>query len=453
MPRLTRLLLPLLCACALAACKKESPKAAAPDAATGRSTPGKPGKGLDIPPPEDVAAIPADAQKSASGLAWKVLQAPQKADEHPEEQDKVQINFTGWTTDGKAFTSSRGKPALVPVKRFPGWTEALELMAPGEKRRIWIPESLAYQGKKGAPAGMLVFEIELLSITRGPKPLPPPEDVAAIPATATVTKSGLAYRVLKPGTGKDKPKAQSYVQVNYTGWTTDGKMFDSSVTRNRPAAFPLTGVVAGWTEGLQLMTVGEQVRLWVPENLAYAGKPGFPAGMLVFDVELVDFVTIETPPDIAKTPADAQKSPSGLAWKVLKKGTAGPSPTRTSQVKVNYTMWDKDGKLFDSSVGRFQPTQSVIANLPAGWAEALTTMVPGEKRRLWLTEELARRGTRTVGPPGPRTCDVELIEILPDRPITPPAGKVVPGAPGVPGVAPITPGAVPPKPIKPGPTG
>ncbi|MBC8071127.1 MAG: FKBP-type peptidyl-prolyl cis-trans isomerase, partial [Deltaproteobacteria bacterium] len=65
--------------------------------------------------------------------------------------------------------------------------------------------------------------------------------------------------------------------------------FDSSITRNRPASFPLGNVIKGWTEGLQLMTVGEKTRFWIPEPLAYQGKPGKPAGMLVFDVELISF--------------------------------------------------------------------------------------------------------------------------------------------------------------------
>ena len=64
-------------------------------------------------------------------------------------------------------------------------------------------------------------------------------------------------------------------------------MFDSSVARGEPVEFPLNGVIAGWTEGLQLMVVHDKARFWIPEQLAYRGKPGRPAGMLVFDVELL----------------------------------------------------------------------------------------------------------------------------------------------------------------------
>ena len=87
------------------------------------------------------------------------------------------------------------------------------------------------------------------------------------------TESGLAYKVLTPGSGTEQPTADSSVEVHYTGWTTDGKMFDSSVERGKTASFPLSGVIAGWTEGLQLMKVGEKTRFWIPEELAYKGQP------------------------------------------------------------------------------------------------------------------------------------------------------------------------------------
>ncbi len=117
--------------------------------------------------------------------------------------------------------------------------------------------------------------------------IPAPPDVAAPPTDAKKTASGLASKVLKTGTGTTHPKATDMVEVHYTGWTTDGKMFDSSIKRGRTATFPLNRVIAGWTEGLQLMVAGEKRRFWIPEALAYQGRPGAPQGMLIFDVELV----------------------------------------------------------------------------------------------------------------------------------------------------------------------
>ena len=248
-------------------------------AAASAQTPPAP---TSIPAPSNVAAAPADAVKTASGLASKVL-APGTGKDRPAKDDVVTIHYTGWKTDGTMFDSSvaRGKPASFPVARvIAGFSEGLQLMVPGEKRRLWIPEALAYKGAR-EPKGMLVFDIELIDI-----PTRAPADVKAAPADAKKTASGLAYKSLKQGTGGRHPKASNQVTVHYTGWTTDGKMFDSSVVRGEPATFALDGVIPGWTEGLQLMYEGEKTRFWIPEGLAYKGKSA-PYGMLVFDVELI----------------------------------------------------------------------------------------------------------------------------------------------------------------------
>jgi FKBP-type peptidyl-prolyl cis-trans isomerase len=249
-----------------------------------------------LPAPPDVAAAPADATKEASGLASKVL-TPGTGTDHPAATDRVKVNYTGWTASGRMFDSSvvRGQPATFPLNNvIAGWTEGLKLMVVGEKRRLWIPAALAYgdHARPGAPTGDLVFDVELLDVIPAPKPPTVPEDVKAVPATAKKTPSGLAFRVLTPGTGTVHPAATSNVVVNYSGWTTDGNMFDSSILRGQPARFPLNGVIKGWTEGVQLMTKGEKARFWIPGALAYGDKParpGAPAGTLVFDIELIDF--------------------------------------------------------------------------------------------------------------------------------------------------------------------
>lgn len=116
--------------------------------------------------------------------------------------------------------------------------------------------------------------------------LPAPPDVAGPPAESIRTPSGLSTRVLRPGSGRRHPRATDTVVVHYTGWTTDGKMFDSSVPGGEPSEFRLDGVIPGWTEGVQMMVEGEQRRLWIPEQLAYRGRD--PKGMLVFDIELLE---------------------------------------------------------------------------------------------------------------------------------------------------------------------
>ena len=134
-----------------------------------------------------------------------------------------------------------------------------------------------------------------------------PSDVQAPPADAHKTASGLASKVLQAGTGDTKPAAADTVTVHYSGWTTDGKLFDSSVKRGQPTSFPLNGVIPGWTEGLQLMVIGEKRRFWIPGKLAYGDTAmgGRPSGMLVFDVELLGIKAAPKPPSVPEDVAAA----------------------------------------------------------------------------------------------------------------------------------------------------
>jgi peptidylprolyl isomerase len=252
-----------------------------------------------------------------------------------------------------------------------------------------------------------------------PNSIPAPDDVGAPAADARKTPSGLALKVLTPGKGKDHPGPDDKVTVHYTGWTTDGKMFDSSVARGEPASFRVSGVIKGWTEGLQLMTTGEKARLWIPGKLAYGdnpGQPGMPAGMLVFDVELIDFTAAPKPPtvptDVKAPPATAKKTASGLAYRVLQKGKGTRHPTATDHVKVHYSGWTTDGKMFDSSVTRGEPASFGLDGVIKGWTEGVQLMVEGEKTRFWIPAELAYGSSPRPGAPsGPLTFDIELLAI------------------------------------------
>ncbi len=112
-------------------------------------------------------------------------------------------------------------------------------------------------------------------------------------AEVTVTDSGLQYEVLVEGNG-EIPTSDKQVRVHYHGMLTDGTVFDSSVSRGQPAEFPVTGVIAGWVEALQMMPVGSKWKLYIPQNLAYgergAGAAIPPYAALVFEVELLDIL-------------------------------------------------------------------------------------------------------------------------------------------------------------------
>lgn len=109
----------------------------------------------------------------------------------------------------------------------------------------------------------------------------------------TVTESGLQYEVLVEGNG-EIPTSDKQVRVHYHGMLTDGSVFDSSVTRGQPAEFPVTGVIKGWVEALQMMPVGSKWKLYIPQDLAYgergAGASIPPFAALVFEVELLDIL-------------------------------------------------------------------------------------------------------------------------------------------------------------------
>ena len=252
----------------------------APDAAAAQTP--------DFTAPPDLESPPPDAIRSSTGLISRVV-TPGSGTGKPEGTDIVTVHYTGWSSDGGMFDSShsRGTPSTFPLDRvMAGWRECVQLMTVKEKRRCWVPQELAYKGAAGRPTGTVVFDIELLDARRSP--LIPPPDVEGPPEDAKRTASGLAYQVLRPGTGTERPRAWSRVTVHYTGWTTDGKMFDISVARGAPTTFALDeGLIRGWVEGMQLMVVGEVTRFWIPEALAYKGEAGNPRGMLVFDIELL----------------------------------------------------------------------------------------------------------------------------------------------------------------------
>ena len=143
--------------------------------------------------------------------------------------------------------------------------------------------------------------------------------------------SGLQYKILTPGTGP-KPTASDSVVCNYKGTLINGSEFDSSYKRGEPATFPVTGVIKGWTEALQLMPVGSKWQLFIPPDLAYGprGTPGGPIGpnaTLIFEVELISIKEKNPLPDKVPAPAAApEKSPAGGA-------TSSPTPAASPTPK------------------------------------------------------------------------------------------------------------------------
>ncbi|MGZ8710358.1 MAG: FKBP-type peptidyl-prolyl cis-trans isomerase [Thermoanaerobaculia bacterium] len=235
-------------------------------------------------PPADLTSPPADAERADNGLITKRL-SEGTGTVKPAEDGLLRLRYTVWKSDGTLVQHvAAPQTVFLPVaKMIPGWGQAAQQMVVGETRRAWIPREL--NGGKVDQA--LVIDTDLVELVEAPVT---PTDVSAPPADATITESGLAYKVLRPGTGTEHPKRRSTVEVHYSGWTTDGRMFDSSVLRGQTTQFPLDAVIKGWTEGLQLMVEGEKTRFWIPAKLAYGNDKTKPQGMLVFDVELVKII-------------------------------------------------------------------------------------------------------------------------------------------------------------------
>jgi FKBP-type peptidyl-prolyl cis-trans isomerase len=259
--------------------------------------------GLCAAAPPDVATPPADAVRTNSGIAMSVLQTGSGTD-HPSGDDCVVVRFTAWTRDGALFSTSglHGETSTQCLAAaIPGIAEALTAMTPGEKRRVWVPAELAFSahvahhGNKMLhaddlpPKVDLTFDVELVRVLKAAET---PLDLKAPPRGAFRTSSGIAILVLQPGAGTKHPSPGSRVTLNYTGWTAEGTLFESTVTSGRTAIFFMGTTLAGWREGLQYMVAGEKARFWIPAALAYGDHPAdkmVPAGDLVYDIELVDF--------------------------------------------------------------------------------------------------------------------------------------------------------------------
>jgi len=368
--------------------------------------------------PTDVKAAPQDAEKSPSGLASKVL-SKGKGSEHPSAADTVTVHYSGWTTDGNLFDSSvkRGEPTSFPLNGvIKGWTEGVQLMVEGEKRRFWIPAGLAYGENPGGgrPGGLLVFDIELISIKKAPKP---PELKA--PEGAQKTTSGVSIKVTAKGTGSKSPKSEATAKVNITLWSAEGEMLDNTAQNGGPVDIPLDKLrLGGLSDAIKTMVDGEKKLAWIPADIAFGENPppNAPAGGLVAELELISFKEGVPPPqvptDVSAAPADAKKSASGLASKVLAKGTGSAHPKATDTVTVHYSGWTPDGKLFDSSVTRGEPTSFGLNQVISGWTEGVQLMVIGEKRRFWIPAALAYGENPGGGRPGGMLVfDIELIKI------------------------------------------
>jgi FKBP-type peptidyl-prolyl cis-trans isomerase len=408
-------------------------------------TPGATGPGAKPPgrppleqvaPPFDVKTPPADAVKTASGLAYKVITSVADGAK-PGKNDTVMVNYVGWKQpSGETFvnTKQHGRPAPMALPQSPpGMAEALQLLKKGEKAMLWIPAAIAYRTPPKAAAEGMAFEVEIVDIQAAPAV---PADVGAPPASAHKTKSGIAYIEVKPGSG-DKLRSFDNAVFNFSSWDASGLMLESTEMRKRSVTMPPFRQPAPMEEVLTLMSAGQRLRVWFPPT-ALPKPPTAAEGMLTYEIELAEIKKQNPPPavpkDVAAPPAKSEKTEKGVSYAVLKKGKGSPHPAATDVVRVHYTGWTTDGRMFDSSVVRGEPTEFPLNGVIAGWTDGLQKMSPGDSFRFWIPQELAYKGAPGK-PQGMLVFDVELLEIKPPPPAGTPAPGRPHGGPGGPGMS------------------
>ncbi|MEM6535199.1 MAG: FKBP-type peptidyl-prolyl cis-trans isomerase [Pseudomonadota bacterium] len=258
------------------------------------------------------------------------------------------------------------------------------------------------------------------------------------------TPSGLQYRVLKRSTEDgESPTAQDTVVAMYEGRLNDGTLFDGTYepgpdgmyTGGRTATFPLGRVIPGWTEGLQLMSEGDEFVFYVPSALGYGdnprpGGPIKPGDDLIFRVGLREVKRGPQPRPIDEaawatyTPWDSEadgivKTESGLEYIVLESGDeAGVSPIESDQVVVFYEgRFSDTGEVFDSAFKRGEPELFPANGVIPGWVEALSLMKPGDRWLVHIPSDLAygATGYGAIPPNADLDFEVELMDIVPTR--------------------------------------
>ena len=246
-----------------------------------------------LPPPKPLAAPPANAVETASGMSYVVLKPAADAT-RLASGPFVEFTADTWSADGVTRANSKESgPQLALVQRLareqPGLARAILTSPVGETRRWWFQADRLKPGYAGMPDLPHVVDLTVLG---NKDPLQTPTDLTAPPADALRTPSGIFYRVLRKGPGGPSPTLASTVEIHYSGWTSYGRLFDSSVQRDVRAVFPLDKLILGWQEGVPLMSRGDTFRFWIPGSLGYdnaPASPNAPRGTLVFDITLYDF--------------------------------------------------------------------------------------------------------------------------------------------------------------------
>ncbi|MBN8697396.1 MAG: FKBP-type peptidyl-prolyl cis-trans isomerase [Bacteroidetes bacterium] len=359
--------------------------------------------------------------KTASGLEYTITEKGNG--KRPQIGDKVKVHYTGKLLNDTVFDSSvkRGQPfefKLGAGQVIKGWDEAFQLLDVGDKATIKLPADIAYGNRAMGsipPNSTLIFDVELIDFKEGVRPWD------AKGKDTITTASGLKYIIIKENKAGEQVKAGAQATVHYSGYFKDGKMFDSSVERGQPFKVKVGKgqVIKGWDEGLALLRKGEKAKLFIPYQLGY-GEQGYgpiPAkAELIFDVEIVDVQEAMVPVLYDVSKLEAKKTASGLSYYEVKRSGSTVKAEAGKTVKVHYSGYLADGKMFDSSIERGEPIEFPLGQgmVIPGWEEGIALMNVGDKLRLVIPYYLAygEQGREPIIPAkADLTFDVELVDV------------------------------------------
>ncbi len=301
-----------------------------------------------------------------SGLKFKLF-AIHKKEPKADSNDFVSVNYVGKLADGTVFDESYSRKMPISFKLgqsrvIKGWEEGLKYLHQGDSALFIIPPELGYGARNmgNIPANStLYFTVKMEQIKKAQKPF----DVKGLDTVKLA--DGLEYIRVAKGKGK-KIEEGDKAFVQYTGYFTDGRKFDSSHDDGRSAFDFIIGrhrVIQGWEKGIVGMKKGEKRRLLIPYKLAYGENgrsPIPPKADLIFDIELEKFEKIDYP-HYKLDGKDTITLPSGLKYIVID-STTGIRPLPYDTVTIQYVArLQKDNKIFDSSYDRGDSLQFVIA--------------------------------------------------------------------------------------------
>lgn len=358
--------------------------------------------------------------KTTSGLEYTITEKGNG--KKPKKGDKISVHYTGKFTNDTVFDSSlkRGVPydlRLGNGEVIAGWEEAFLLLQEGDKATLKIPPSLAYgdQARGSIPANStLIFDVELVKVTEGVKPY----DVKG--KDTLKTASGIKYIIVKENKAGETTNGKK-VTINYSGFFKEGRCFDSSVDRGQPlvAEVGKGKLFPGLDEAISLMRNGEKGKFIIPSKLAFGERgsgPIPPNSDLIMDMEVVSVKDIPVPVKFDTTGITPKVTATGLKYFEVKKSGNEQKPKAGQNVKVHYTGYLLDGKLFDSSVERGEPIEFPLGagQVIAGWEEGIALMSIGDKYRFVIPSQLGygEAGRAPVIPPSANLIfDVELISV------------------------------------------